>query len=283
MFYIYLIINLINRKLYVGQTNYPERRWSQHKYAAKNYEVAENTQVITRAIHKYGIENFEFKVIEIHETQEAVNKAEQDAIKRLETTNPKIGYNIEPGGHDIRSPETLRKISVSLQKYYETHDGSLKGKHHSEEAKQRMSEVAMGKPGTNTGKTFDEDWKFKISSSNVGRENKERRRFPEEVEKEICRLYVEGSSTYKLGKGYDCTRALIITILDRNSIERRPNNRAANNGRRIFTNEQELEICNVYVNGKLSMREISKKFGCGNTTVRDILIRNKISLKRNKI
>ena len=56
MFYLYTITNLLNNKIYVGQTVRPKERWSQHKAYAKNNPV----QYVHRAIKKYGPENFEF-------------------------------------------------------------------------------------------------------------------------------------------------------------------------------------------------------------------------------
>ena len=54
MKYIYKIENLINHKVYIGQTNNPQRRFSEHR--AKGYET--NThKVLYYAFDKYGINN----------------------------------------------------------------------------------------------------------------------------------------------------------------------------------------------------------------------------------
>lgn len=56
MTYIYKITNLINDKIYIGQTNSFLRRWNEHKYRAHKLPI----QVIDQAIAKYGKENFTY-------------------------------------------------------------------------------------------------------------------------------------------------------------------------------------------------------------------------------
>ena len=46
----------------------------------------------------------------------------------------------------------------------------------------------------------------------------------------------------------------------------------------IFSLEQELNICKEYENGNVSRSELSRKYNCGKTTIREILIRNNIIL-----
>jgi group I intron endonuclease len=279
MHFIYKITNKINNKIYIGQTNNPLLRWSQHKSNAK-YDRGQ--QVITRAITKYGSDNFDFEVIASCQSQEDVNLTEEQMIAQYNSRNPEIGYNIDAGGNTTpRTPEVLQKISEGLRKHYETHDGWLKGGNLSEEWKENISKASIGKEGANTGKTFSDEWRGKMSTSLAGKEMKSRRRFSEEVEKEICHLYVEErKSTNALANQFDCYKTTISDILIRNKVERR---RKVNysNGRNLFTIEQELEICNLYTNTTLSRTEISKKYNCGKTTIRDILLRHHMPLQRS--
>ena len=56
---IYKITNKINGKCYIGQSNDIHRRWKQ--------ELAPNAKLnphLARAFEKYGIDNFEFEIIE---------------------------------------------------------------------------------------------------------------------------------------------------------------------------------------------------------------------------
>lgn len=65
MKYIYLYRNLVNNKKYIGQTNNIKRRKKQHQNDSfNNYNYNRFYQPIHCAIRKYGLENFEFKIIE---------------------------------------------------------------------------------------------------------------------------------------------------------------------------------------------------------------------------
>lgn len=60
MGYIYKITNLINNKLYIGQTQVSlEKRWKEHILDSKRYDYK-----FSRALRKYGEENFKMEVIE---------------------------------------------------------------------------------------------------------------------------------------------------------------------------------------------------------------------------
>jgi group I intron endonuclease len=167
MHYLYKITNTENKKVYIGQTNNPSLRWSQHKSNAK-YD--RGNQVITRAISKYGVNSFEFDVIATCLTQDDVDIVEEQMIRQYDSRNKEKGYNIDTGGNTSpRTPEVLKKISDALHKHYETHNGWLKGGTLTEEWKENISKSSIGKEGTNTGKTFSDEWRNKISASLTGK------------------------------------------------------------------------------------------------------------------
>jgi len=278
MIYLYKISNIVNGKMYIGQTNNPNLRWSQHKSNAK---YNRGNQVITRAITKYGQDKFTFEVIAFCLTKENADLSEQDIIIQYDCLDPMKGYNIAAGGNtSVKTKEVLQKISDGLKKHYETNDGWNKGGTLSEEWKHNISIASIGKEGTNIGKKFNDDWKIKMSKSSSGKDKKSRRRFSDEVEKEICELYVnENKSTYFLEKKYLCNRSVIKSILIRNSIEIRISNYTGHsNGKNIFTIEQEIEICKKYIAGNISRSELARQFNCGKTTIRDMLLKHNIRL-----
>lgn len=88
--YIYKIENLINHKIYIGQTNNIKRRFQEHKN--KGY-YPENNKVLYQAFDKYGLENFSFDIIE--ET-EKYNEREKYWIKYYNSYH--FGYNMTEGG-----------------------------------------------------------------------------------------------------------------------------------------------------------------------------------------
>lgn len=85
---IYKITNLINNKIYIGQSVNIERRWQEHIYQNRN-------SAIHQAIKKYGIENFIFEIIE-ECSQSQLDEREIFWIKYFNSYEN--GYNLTPGG-----------------------------------------------------------------------------------------------------------------------------------------------------------------------------------------
>ena len=116
--YIYCYTNLINNKQYIGQTNNLERRKKQHIqdtiHQHKGHENAYN-QPIHQAMRKYGIDNFDIKILQIIETDnwDEVNKIESDFIKKLNTLSPN-GYNLNAQG-EARKGNNKSKLSQEEQ------------------------------------------------------------------------------------------------------------------------------------------------------------------------
>lgn len=143
------------------------------------------------------------------------------------------------------------------------------------------NDTAGGDGGnTNSGKKFNKKWRIKISKSQAGKPRKFNRKFSDIIEKEICKLYSQDKkSIYSLANEFICNRTTIISILNRNNIVRRKNNYTGHsNNRNIFSLEEELKICKDYSSGNFSRADLAKKFKCGKTTIRDILLRNNIKL-----
>ena len=84
---IYKIENLINHKIYIGQSVHIERRWQEH------CRPSNSKSLIAKAIKKYGKENFSFQIIEECSCED-LNKQEEYYIKYYNSLAPN-GYNIE--------------------------------------------------------------------------------------------------------------------------------------------------------------------------------------------
>ena len=96
---IYKITNLINNKVYIGQSKQIEIRWQQHKTSNKNY-------ALYSAFKKYGIDNFKFEIIE-ECFENLLNEREKYWINFYHSLAPN-GYNMTLGG-DSCGHETLEK------------------------------------------------------------------------------------------------------------------------------------------------------------------------------
>lgn len=87
---IYRITNLINHKIYIGLTCQPvEKRFAQHKY---NSTRPNPKAKISKALKKYGIENFLFEKIETANSLDAGLDREVELIHQFQTHI--VGYNV---------------------------------------------------------------------------------------------------------------------------------------------------------------------------------------------
>lgn len=93
---IYKITNLINGKAYIGQSTNIEGRWYNHKYYSKEH----SHYPLYRAFRKYGIDNFQFDIIELCHASE-LNEKEIYYIKLYDTYNN--GYNQTLGGSGTKN------------------------------------------------------------------------------------------------------------------------------------------------------------------------------------
>lgn len=116
---IYKITNLINGKLYIGQSIRPNHRWWEHCNKAERHL---DNYPIHNAIRKYGKDNFTFEILEW--TAE-YNLREYELIKEYNTLYPN-GYNVLEGGQtpamygdanprNSLSEEQIDNIIVALQ------------------------------------------------------------------------------------------------------------------------------------------------------------------------
>jgi group I intron endonuclease len=102
---IYVIINLINDKKYVGSTTQTlKNRLKQHEN--KSAQVSNNK--FHNAIRKYGIENFVISELESGKTEENIIDIEEKWIRKLNTVDK--GYNCKYRTEDYRY-NTLTNVS----------------------------------------------------------------------------------------------------------------------------------------------------------------------------
>jgi hypothetical protein len=93
---IYRVTNLVNNKIYVGQTvTTLGIRWSQHIHVAVKKG---GDGYLGKAIRKYGIENFSVNEIDSAMSSDELNKKEIFWIETLNSHASKNGYNLAFGG-----------------------------------------------------------------------------------------------------------------------------------------------------------------------------------------
>ena len=140
MGYIYRIINKITNQNYIGQTTQDlYERWRQHK------QKKSNCRYLKSAFNKYGIENFDFKLICIG-FDDNLNDLEIYYIKKYNCIVPN-GYNLRSGGNNggKHNEETKKKISETLKNRIDiVRSKSQLGKPHTEEVKNKISKALTG-------------------------------------------------------------------------------------------------------------------------------------------
>ena len=155
---VYVHINKINGKKYVGQTyKDPEDRW-------RNGKGYKTSPYFYKAIKKYGWDNFEHEIVASNLTKEEADNFEKLLINKLNLMQHEYGYNLKEGG-------TGGKFSDStIQKMSESHSGEkhhMYGKHLSEQTKKKISETLMGGRKNVDDKCSDAESKEKNNKSNV--------------------------------------------------------------------------------------------------------------------
>lgn len=109
MFYIYLITNKVNGKIYVGQTESTiEERFKNHVWSREKQDY------FHAAIRKCGKDAFVVQELGQYETLEETNNAESLWILLLRSFDNSIGYNTTFGGQNGGKPteETKAKIGA---------------------------------------------------------------------------------------------------------------------------------------------------------------------------
>ncbi len=146
---IYIIKNKINGKSYVGQSRNIPHRWADHRWSANNKET-----LLTKDFRKYGIDNFEFIVLE----KCPLEMLDSREIYYIEKIMPE--YNVVGGGKErkgFRHSEETKKIlsrkskeqwdQMSAEERKQRIINNLKGptigKPRSEETKQKLREAAL--------------------------------------------------------------------------------------------------------------------------------------------
>ena len=129
------ITNTQNNKIYVGSTTNLKGRLAFHK--TNNHKSCGSN--IGNAIHEFGWCAFKVDILDMCETKEELKFLERKYISELNSNDPEVGYNRNPGGGGVSkgtSRSELHRLHMSE---------ASKGKPKSEEHKRKMSEARIGR------------------------------------------------------------------------------------------------------------------------------------------
>lgn len=125
-----------SNKVYIGiTTQEPKNRWGNGCNYASNKHFSS-------AIRKYGWVNFKHEILYDNLSEQEAKNKEIELIALYDSTNPNKGYNITLGGE------------------------SGNGYHHTEYARQKISNAMKGRTSPMKGRKQSEDAKNKISKAN---------------------------------------------------------------------------------------------------------------------
>jgi len=145
---IYKTTNIINNKIYIGQTCRKERI---DEYFGSGVKIS-------LALKKYGKESFKKEIIDTANSLDELNEKEIYWINFFESYKDSVGYNIELGGKNKVVAEST-KLKISKAKIGEVKSASMRaknsknkmgnkywvGRKHKESSKKLFSEIAKNR------------------------------------------------------------------------------------------------------------------------------------------
>lgn len=244
---IYMIWNNVSQKFYIGSSINVHYRWTKHK---RLLVIGNHPNIkLQNTFNKYGIDTFEFFVLELVEDKNNLLTREQYWIDFI----PPI-FNII---RDVRKSslgtktkeEVLQRLSIIR-----------KGKKHTEEFKKKAKERMIGNQYA-AGKTHivTEETREKISNKLKGKKRSE----------EFCKKMSNALKGRKLPK--ETVDKMILTWRSKNNISHTPipskrTSIGENQHCSKLNTNQVLDIRERFANGT-SGNELSKEYGVRNSTI----------------
>jgi len=162
---IYIIVNIINYKCYVGSSINVKNRIQAH--IAALIRGNHNNKHLQRAYNKYGIDNFDLDVILYCHNDELIFR-EQEFIDKLQAFTK--GYNNCPIANNTLGFKFTEEQKKKMSKSSKGQKAWNKGLHgiYSEKTRKLMGVNKLGKPAWNKGIPRTEEEKQKMSNNRKG-------------------------------------------------------------------------------------------------------------------
>lgn len=248
MFTVYLIVNKLNGKTYVGKAEKGSReRWKTHLRDMKRGRITR----LYSSMRKYGPENFSITEVDRTDDIKDLDRLERLWVFLMESNNPVYGYNMTDGGGG---------------------GNTRGGRKHKPESIVKMSLAA-------TGKIVSSETRSKFSVLGKGRVGEKSNCFKQEIRtSEIVRLYREGNSTRKIAEMFGVEKTLVAGRLVSANEPLRLNTKDARKirliaeGKENFLDIDNKELARLYYDNHTT-EEIAQMFELTHVAVRNRLIK----------
>lgn len=158
---IYKLTNLINGKIYIGQSTDLERRRKKF-FSFSTWHYA--GEAINNARKKYNDEEYwNYEILEIVDDESLLNEKEIFYIEQYHTNAKEFGYNLTNGGDGIEAYQHTDEAKEKIRQYMLI-NCPWRGKKRSDEHIEKLKKSLKGRDNIwNKGKHWDEDFKVKDS------------------------------------------------------------------------------------------------------------------------
>lgn len=190
---IYKATNLVNGKVYIGQTIRPiSERIREHNYTSKDGRFL---TYFYRAILKHGKNNFKWETIDKALSQKELDSKEKYWIKFYDSNNKHVGYNNKKGGANGKHlPEARKKISEAGRRPC------------SQETKDKISKANKGQVPWAKGRRFTKEHRLKIAMSQKARI------INHEIAAEIRVMISNGDKCVKIAKHFGVNTHVVYNV-----------------------------------------------------------------------
>lgn len=266
---IYKITNKVNGKVYIGQTINFRKRSKEH-FSTLRKNIHRNSY-LQHSYNKYGEAAFQINIIKVC-SHEELDELEIHYIKKYNSLNKNVGYNMLTGGNERRIiPEEVKK-KIGL-----AHKGRKNTLEHNKN-------ISLGRKGIihpvevimRTNKTKKEN------QIQWGETNPNAVLTNDDVEK-LIKDMLNGLTVEDVMKKYKCSRQTVYGITRNRTYKAiLPNLR-----KKLYNLNEENKkntlnkIIPMYLNGK-SQNKISKELGIARRTVSKVLKENNINTRLYK-
>jgi group I intron endonuclease len=252
---IYKITNLIDGKVYIGQTVNYNKRKKRHLNSLKNGN--HHNEHLQRAFDKYGEDSFKIELIKKCNIEE-LDKLERYYIRELDACNHDKGYNMMYGGQRYRN--FTKEVRLKMSE-------AGKGRKFTEEHKKRIGLAQKGRVISRQSieKAKETRKKLKVHCG----EKNPNALISDSVAKQIIMDLIEGTPVKNIAENHQVSNDVVYNIMyNKTYIHIMPDVREELKTRTSILQENKIESSiEMYLSGN-SQNKIAKELNISRNTLR---------------